>query len=653
MHLPRPALAALLVLSLLAGCLEKPATPAPVTPPAIIASGATLTREGDTATVVWTGHLDRAASALPVAPPAIPDPTRPADHHIDDHKATLPADVTLMQGRLEWKGDSTLSLSVLNETGRRVCGELAVSPGPGACFFTRYVRPTDAKEWTFRASLDAPDGGSVDYTMTFNFTNRPLPLLGAPAPYGPSAPLRFDPPVIVDPSVHSAEPSIAVTPGGTVYISAPAGPQKALWRSTDGRSFTPVSVHGTTTDPGSAWPVGGGDSDVAVFGDGTLYFADQQGGSAETVSSSHDGGQTWFTQPLATGTPSGSGINGLAPASPTPLPAPVPGVPSALSADRQWLVTDGTQTVWLAFNGGVPTVPARTPLDGATVVKSLDGGRTWPIRTVIPEDGCFRGNLARAPDGTLYLAGCDGNGPGVAVSKDGGLSFTWHPVARRDGKTDTSFCFPCHIFSVVTTDAAGNAYTVWSDEAQTPEAHGAPPAGAKGLTIWLSSSTDQGSTWSTPKRVNQQPGDYVLPWATGGSPGHVAVAYYGTRFSGNPERALGEWYPIVAQSAEATSADPAWSEAAATPFPVQYGPICMRGSACGGARNLLDFFQIQADQAGRLHIATVDGRPGVSARLSTILYVHQTDGANLGGPSVDKSGGVAGPLPGPLNPPGP
>jgi hypothetical protein len=310
-------------------------------------------------------------------------------------------------------------------------------------------------------------------------------------------------------------------------------------------------------------------------------------------------------------------------------------VPGVYSADRQWLVTSGELTAWMAFNSGNAADPTGSA-SGATVVKTVDGGRNWGTRAFMKEDDCFRGNLARAPDGTLYFAGCNADGPGVGVSTDGGLSFVWHLVAKRNGDTNTSFIFPAHIFVVATTDAAGNAYVVWSDEAQTPEATGAPAGGARGLNVWLASSTDKGSTWSAPKKVNQLEGDFVEPWATGGAAGHVAVLSYGTKYVGNPERTLGEWYVVSDVTDDATAAAPVWTGSVASDM-VQYGPICMRGSACGNARNLLDFFQVQADKDGTLHVAYVDGRNGGSARLSNIMYVHSA-GPVLGGPSVDKSG---------------
>lgn len=607
------------LVSLFAGCASVPGTteppPAVRAAPVIVAPDATLESVGDTTIASWSGALSP-LNRVPVV--GAPDPTTPSAN-AKDFAVTLPTDVTAIHGWLNFSGGATMSLLVLNDTNRRMCGETFVGEAPAECFMTLYRAPAKALEWRARVQLDDASG-KTDYTLQIAFSSRDLPILGSPAPFGAGAAQQFGPSVLVDANRHTGEPSIAVTPKGTIYIAAPTGAQESLWRSDDnGATFTFVPIHNSPTDPGAAYPVGGGDSDVVISGENTIYFSDQQGGSGETVSSSHDGGKTWFTTPLAAGPPALPG---------TGLPLPI-GAPTgiAYSADRQWLVTDGELTAWMGFNSR----------QGATVVKTLDGGRTWPIRAFMQEDNCFRGNLARAPDGTLYFAGCDNHGPGVGVSTDGGLSFTWKQVAQRDGETETSFIFPAHIFVIATTDAKGNAYVVWSDEAQTPEATGAPPGGARGLNVWLSSSTDKGSTWSLPKKVNQMAGTYVQPWATGGADGTVAVAYYATKFEGNPERAMGEWYPVVAIATDATSENPTWKESTISEELVQYGPICMRGSACGGARNLLDFFQIQADTEGQLHVTYTDGRAGISARLSNIMYAGQIGGMTLGGPSVDRS----------------
>ncbi|MEA3201366.1 MAG: hypothetical protein QOE90_2794 [Thermoplasmata archaeon] len=645
--LPRPraprvrrVLALFLLTCLLAGCVSLPGatTQAPANAaPALVAEGATLRAVGDGVFATWGGNVTFGSSSAPASLPVDPTAT-PAGSVTKPF--TWPAGATILEGWLNWTdGKAVLALRVNNESGRTWCGAPFPSNVSDArCFATFYRQPFgDPSKWKAVVSPNSYDGaapGPIPFTLTLLFRNATLPILDSPAPAGADAPLVFAPTTLVSKDKHTGEPSLALTPKGTVYVAAPTGAQESLFRSTDGgKTFGLVKIHDNPTrDPTSEFATGGGDSDVAVVGENDLYFADQQGGSAETVSSSHDGGATWFTQPAAAGPPSTGGIP-----RPAPLPVGLPGAP-VFSADRQWLVADGSMDVWLAFNSQ----------DGATVVHSLDGGRTWPQRGTMGGDDCSRGNLVRsvasptgvpvAGGGWLYFAGCNEKGPLLGVSTDGGLTWTTHQVAQRDGQTSTGFLFVTHIFVIATTDAAGNVYVVWCDEADAPGDHAAPADGPHGVNVWFASSTDHGATWSKPLKVNQAPGTYVLPWVTAGKAGHVAVAFYGTKAGPNPERIVGDWYPLVATTDDATAPTPTWRWSTMGDM-IQYGPVCMRGSACGNARNLLDFFQIQADKDGMIHATFIDGRNGGNARNADILYTSQVGGPGLGGPSVDKNGG--------------
>ncbi|MBI4392306.1 MAG: exo-alpha-sialidase [Euryarchaeota archaeon] len=639
----------------LAGCVSPTSSMTPTDTslpvnlaPVVEAVGAQISVVGDSVVLVWSGKVTPPAAIwrpdtgptpvpLPVPiPSSVSKPRLPDDPlNYVDLDFTLPPDVTIVQGNLTWMdGAATLGFRVLNESGTTWCGAPSIGRNAraGECWATLYGDRSEVRDWRLRVSAISRIGDAVpvDFAARLTLRNVTLPILGSPVPVGTQAPLQFGTPVLVDAEKRTGEPSIAVSPKGTIYVAAPTGPQESLWQSMDGgMSFTRIKIHhdvrsdqmGALSDPGSIYTVGGGDSDVAVTGEDTIYFSDQQGGSGETVSSSHDGGKTWFTNPGGAQYPAQPNPASFYPVSPPALPVAAPGLPigAPYSADRQWLVVDGADHVWLGFNGR----------DGATVTHSFDGGKTFSGRTIIPEDDCFRGNLARAPDGTLYLAGCNDDGPGVATSTDMGKTFVWHNVAKRNGETNTSFCFPCHIFTVVTADAGGNVYTAWSDET---DSNG-------GLSIWISHSSDKGATWSPPQKVNNNPGTYLLPWLTAGAAGKVALSFYGTAFVGHPEKVLGEWYTILAITENGLDDDATWVESAASPELIQYGPVCMRGSACGNARNLLDFFQIQADKDGLIHMAYVDGSAGGTARLSKIMYVRQTGGLSLGGPSVDKNGG--------------
>jgi len=60
------------------------------------------------------------------------------------------------------------------------------------------------------------------------------------------------------------------------------------------------------------------------------------------------------------------------------------------------------------------------------------------------------------------------------------------------------------LFSDVATDSAGNLYAVWVDTANN--------------NVYLSSSINQGTTWTTPVQVNGDPANSnVMPWAIRGA----------------------------------------------------------------------------------------------------------------------------------------
>jgi len=103
----------------------------------------------------------------------------------------------------------------------------------------------------------------------------------------------------------------------------------------------------------------------------------------------------------------------------------------------------------------------------------------------------------------------------------------------------------------------------------------------------------------------------VFPWvAAGGSPGRVAVAYYGTAsdFDPNSGEFKGAWDVYVNQSLNALDASRTFSQVKATTHPFHYDSICLNGLGCdlavpAGDRTLADFFAIGYNQAnGRLSV---------------------------------------------------
>jgi hypothetical protein len=136
----------------------------------------------------------------------------------------------------------------------------------------------------------------------------------------------------------------------------------------------------------------------------------------------------------------------------------------------------------------------------------------------------------------------------------------------------------------------GHVYAAWSDQAH----------------VFVSRSTDHGSSWSAPRVVTQSPvGTAVLPWvaARGGA---VDVVYYGTRAVGdsNTEKQAA-WNVYLARSTDGGSS---FAQSRVTPTPNHVGVICTEGIACAsGTRNLLDLFEVAIDPVnGKVGIAYAD-----------------------------------------------
>lgn len=582
--------------------------------PDVAAEGATITKLADSVEVVWQGEAGMVAAppplplpvglpiGLPVSPAGAAAPVLP---NILDHTFTLPPEVTIVEAQLTWANEAVnLNLALRDESGFTQCRSVfGVEDEPATERCKAYkVAPRDgAQEWVARVTI-AQNSGPEPFELKLNLSVKPFPLLGPALEQAQrSAQLAFQN-VRVDEERRTGEPSLKVDGQGNVYIAAPTGKMQSLWRTSDGgSSFEFIDINAAAANPeGMAWaaegPVGrgGGDAEVFVTEDGSeLYFADLWG-TCMSVGSSMDAGQTWMVNPFS---------------------CELPGT------DRQWLWANPGGHLWMTFNGASIGSAANAAQDmdygGLLVMHSIDAGQTWLGRTHVPEDNCARGNIVVDADGKWYAAGCNDAGPGIAVSD--GMSYTWHTIADRTGEPLAGFCYVCAIFTVVDLDTEGNPYVVWAD----------PSEDGQGFDIWLSTSQDQGSTWSAPVKVNKGSGNAVLPWIAAREPGHISVAWYQTKAPGSPDDLQGEWYIHMAESTNALDAAPAFAEQVVWSQPVQYGPLCLTGSRCQGQRNLLDFLMVDIDHHGVSHIAYNDGGHGGSAANSFVMYARMTSGLAL------------------------
>ena len=500
----------------------------------------------------------------------------------------------------------------------------------------------------------------------------------------------WTPPVVIPGTAGLGEPSDWVGPDGTIYMTAPSGlgGGDLVFKSKDrGATWTQTA----TPDE----PVGGGDSDIVVDSNKTVY---QSGLSLAciNIAASTNEGQSWMNNSFACNTP---------------------------VDDRNWIDTYKADLGYLTFGniagglvGGLDQqflvlVPfklvAGLPLQSPPVQLPQSVGYQWP------------GTVAASPkDGTVEVVWNDqgdakGNSDTIfaARSTDQGQSVQTVTVGKRPGDSFDSFVQVDH-------DNAGNVYVVWSERAagnadKLPPGMAAATAYTTALrraertaetyrTLWnggtavdaslgegarealeadevtgeavqglarsgrvdaalaatgtraaaaaapdpnlttavfLAVSRDGGKTFGPPVKVNtDRVKTAIFPWVVGGDDGRITVVYYGTDMPGASAEVLpkeAQWKVYAATSINATAATPTFVETPATGV-FHTGPICTSGTGCAsGTRSLLDFFEVDKDADGFANIVYTEHTGG--GNKTNIAFVRQTSGLSLKTPPPGSS----------------
>ncbi|HVL86861.1 MAG TPA: sialidase family protein [Candidatus Thermoplasmatota archaeon] len=395
----------------------------------------------------------------------------------------------------------------------------------------------------------------------------PSQTLPPPAPdEGPTEPeaLAFLPAVFVDAVRVASEPSVKVARDGTIYVAGPTGtikyatrPQDAIpnareggilqggiWVSRDG-GLTFAYSAGLGPSPYQSAQPGGGDSDIAIDGNGRVYVTDQMGLAAEHVKYSDDGGRTW----TASTTPGSADI--------TPV-------------DRQWLRSDPDEPghVYLNFNNIG---------NGIAVTQTRDGGATWSGR-VVTSRSTAPGPLVTLPGGFVGFSYYEG-GLFFTRSDDHGRTWSDVEIPGVGGLTD--------FFPVAFGDAAGTLYISWA------ERRGSDSALAYAVSV------DRGRTWSEPRTLAQVPGIMLFSWGVGGDAGRAGFVWYEAP---DPN---GEWYEEAAVALGLDGPEPRVVRARVQPEAVRVGPPCTSGSTCTSGREFGDFQMVSVTPDGFLVVAYV------------------------------------------------
>jgi hypothetical protein len=431
------------------------------------------------------------------------------------------------------------------------------------------------------------------------------------------------------------EPGIGVTPTGQFWVASDIAPYAAddprvdpaagllsgadVWSSSsDGRSYTWRSD--PFAEAVTKFGLAGEDSDLAVAteknsnGFYNIYATSLWIGSSGLAWSA-DGGKTWQLNPLG-------------------------GLPTQ---DRPWLAADGACDVFIAYhqlptftpvvddynvctNGNVPMSggAAIDPANETTLTLSdfpglsssfnkltIDTSSTSPHRHAIyvPMSLC---NLQTQTDLlTMQVNGCTGGTQYlVAVSTDGGTTFTYHKVALDP--TNTTLVWA----ATVATDAAGTVYFAWSDARNS----------------YLNVSHDGGTTWSARKQLNPAHTSAVYPTVAGGKAGRVDIAWYGTTRAGNSNdtKVMGKpnadgsapWSVVLARS---TNSGGSFSLRTISNV-IHRGELCTNGSNCGdtNSRNLLDDFGVAiSPTTGLDSIAFTDDQPQGAAGTTFTAFASE------------------------------
>lgn len=200
---------------------------------------------------------------------------------------------------------------------------------------------------------------------------------------------------------------------------------------------------------------------------------------------------------------------------------------------------------------------------------STDLGQSWSA--VTPLDSMRVGFHPRVgPGGELYITYWDFDfGVLLLRSFDGGttLEGPFQIATRMDtwGTQDGS-CAPglfrtanLNFLAVDPTD--GTLYCVFHDTTQVV-------GGQSDLDVYLIRSTDQGTTWTTPRIVNgdfDPPGDQFLPWIEVDTAGRVHLIYFDTRHT--PQLDDTEHGMIDVYDALSLDQGDSWSETRLTTAP--------------------------------------------------------------------------------------
>ena len=465
------------------------------------------------------------------------------------------------------------------------------------------------------------------------------------------------------------EQAIRIDPSNPnrIYTSTPgtlSANTSWVWRSVDaGKTFKWIPNALPHLGKVAVACLGGGDTELAVDGQGRLYFNDLSLQNFSTARSD-DFGVT--------------------------LPCTNTAVPSVI-VDRQWYAIEGDPLDSDPVNGNIyltndevgqaAPICGETPANNVLIVyrspidpllaQTTAGIQFGPGNRITGEDGCnegIMGNIEVSPVATT-LGQPNGMGGFAVLPQPVKHVFIPHDDALIK-KNLIARCFPIAFgppipnvsdpsgmnctdilihdpgpnartggdFPTLAIDTAGNLYVVWEEA----PANGSVLQGD--VVLKFSRSTDEGRTWTAPLTINTSGSPVgtlhqnVFAWINAGDPGRVNIAWYGT--DGTPSGGnMGPdnctnclWYVFMTQSLNALDANPTFSAPIlASQHHVHKGTVqsLIGGQDQFASRAFGDFLQMRVGAQGEAHITYADSNRLFGTAISHGMYVRQNGGAGL------------------------
>ena len=393
--------------------------------------------------------------------------------------------------------------------------------------------------------------------------------------------------------LQGGEPSVAFDSGGRyVYVVAPGGGENGgvgFWRSADrGRTFAAGKSLGSIA--------GGGDADVDVGPDHTVYVADLEV-AANALCRSHDHGRS-FDSHCDTGIATNQ---------------------TGIESDREWVTPSPTNSNLVYFS--YHDFATETPL----VYRSTSGGDPGsfiPCGPVLAPGssaeanyvpgGTNQGKPSIGSGGDLYVPILEPTNPATLESPYNNF---YMAIARHGCHAGTPFrdvtvfSNPGANLANIFPYVAARGRTVYAaftgiSGTRRPNAKGPD----KHYGVYLVRSRDAGRRWSKPIAVD--PAVYkanaLASVAVGRRPGQVALGFYRTRTTADPNSSRNTWKYEVAASRDFGRH---FAYRRITDRPIHYGEICTTGILCTGGRNLLDFSSVGVNPRTGCIMAVFAGDP--------------------------------------------